>query len=321
LARELHRHGAEIAFACRVQDFDVATELSGSAFALIDLDWSLEPDQEADELVRIADRMEPDTIIVDHYHAGPQYQERLSRARVPWLQFDRRAGFPLLAKWVLNPSPAARVESYRPLTRGNDARLLLGPKYALLRPEFESWARCFQVREAGRRVLLAFGGGDDRGAARIFLQAMSTLDSGVSVSLLTSRTNPRLAEIRRLIEEERLHRVELWLDEREVARRMVEADVAIVSAGTLAFETATIGLPTLLTAIADNQEPIMKAWKDAGATHALGPIGSVSVETAAEAVRALLADEGRRRELSEAGRRLVDGRGAIRVANELVGLV
>lgn len=319
LARELQGQGAKIIFVCRVEDYDLVGEVGHVASEVVELRWSLRPEEDADEVAGILSRVGADVAIVDHYYAGPDYQKRLTTARVPWLQFDRFAAYPFLAKWVLNLNPRAQPSWYEPLVKEEQTQLLLGPKYALLRHDFAYWSRRFEVRKSARRVLLAFGGGDDRGALLLLLPLMNALDPSVSIVLLTSSSNPRLPEIRRFVQKNDSKRLDLRIDEPEVARSMAEADLGVISGGTLAFEAAAIGLPTLITAIADNQEPVMSAWEERGAALALGGFAHLRPNKVVESVEMLLSDQAQRRKLSQAGRQLVDGRGTERVTSLLLG--
>ncbi len=72
--------------------------------------------------------------------------------------------------------------------------------------------------------------------------------------------------------------------------------------------------------LADNQAGICRALSAAGAGLFLGESDALEVEDLAAAIGAVLEDDERIREMSQAGMRLVDGRGARRVVKELSAL-
>ncbi|UPV97949.1 hypothetical protein M0K93_18085 [Paracoccus denitrificans] len=115
-------------------------------------------------------------LVLDDYRGGDiAYQQVLADAGLRWLQqFDSSGEGDFLAPILVNASPYERPEQYRPRLRNPETRLLFGPRYAVLRPEFARIA----VREDGRpvrRILAAFGGGDDRGALDLVLAALGDL--------------------------------------------------------------------------------------------------------------------------------------------------
>jgi spore coat polysaccharide biosynthesis predicted glycosyltransferase SpsG len=317
LATELRDRGADVIFACRAEDFDVFGAIAGVA-ETVPLRTTATPETDAEEVARLFRAVQARVLVVDHYYADLAYQRRLAAHGVTWLQFDRRAAHPFLARWVLNVLPSACPEAYKNLV-ADHTTLLLGPEYALLRSEFATAGEPFRVRSRPRRVVLACGGGDDRGALKFFLEVLATFGHAFATVALVGGANPRLPEIRHIISTLNGHRVDLRIDEMDVAGVMAGSDLAVISAGTLAFETASIGVPSVLTAITDNQEPVMSAWQEHGAGHALGSFSRLSAAEAARVIEGLLVDEARRAQFSRAGRRLVDGRGARRVANALLG--
>jgi spore coat polysaccharide biosynthesis predicted glycosyltransferase SpsG len=76
---------------------------------------------------------------------------------------------------------------------------------------------------------------------------------------------------------------------------------------------AFMGLPALTLVIADNQEPIARCLVERKAARTLGRIEDLRPEGVASALAQLLDDRQERTTLSRAGRRLIDGRGAMRV--------
>ncbi|MGA8360909.1 MAG: UDP-2,4-diacetamido-2,4,6-trideoxy-beta-L-altropyranose hydrolase, partial [Candidatus Dormiibacterota bacterium] len=91
--------------------------------------------------------------------------------------------------------------------------------------------------------------------------------------------------------------------------------VYVGAAGTTAVQAACVGTPAVITAAVANQATQAAALSAAGcATLAAG-------SELAEACLALLDDPARLASMSAAGRALVDGRGATRVAEAVRNLV
>ena len=313
LARELKESGAFVFFACRAVDYDWTKDVRGIADDWTALDWSLTPESDAQEVIRLYQQREMDVAVIDHYRADAGYQRRLHRSGVRWLQFDWSARQPLWADWVLNASPSAEESVYLSLKRRDKTRLLLGPAYALLRREFHQWRPQVRFREQVRKILLTFGGGDDGGATVFCLEAIKPLDPAIERVVLVSSANPRLSNIVDWVGRNNSSNVTLLVDEQEIARYMAGADLAIIAGGMTTFEAAAMGLPSLIVQLADNQTANAAAWEEMGTAVNLGRVEDLSTQLIEYQVESLIAHPGMRREMTRAGLNLVDGCGSERV--------
>jgi UDP-N-acetylglucosamine:LPS N-acetylglucosamine transferase len=86
------------------------------------------------------------------------------------------------------------------------------------------------------------------------------------------------------------------------------------------FEVAALGRPAILLAASDDQLPVGPPFASTGAALWLGDGRTIEPEAARDAVARLLADDARRAAMSAAGRRVVDGAGADRLAAEIAAL-
>jgi UDP-N-acetylglucosamine:LPS N-acetylglucosamine transferase len=105
----------------------------------------------------------------------------------------------------------------------------------------------------------------------------------------------------------------------DVAAVLAGADAAVTAGGSTVFQLAALGTPALAVAQYGHQRANIDRAVAAGAAVDLGQREALSADRLAAAIAGLDADPGRRRAMSEAGRRLVDGEGARRVADLIVG--
>lgn len=315
LGRELADLGGDIYFLCRADGFDVSRYMAPMVREWRPMEWSTEPGDDAGEVVRMYGSKKIDTAIIDHYRADEEYQRVLYGSGIRWLQFDGTARYPIWSDWVLNMSPDASRSLYDNLLRKENTLLLLGPTYAVLRKEFEG-RRALSDKTEVRRILLTFGGGDDRGATIFCLKAIEGLDDNVERIVLMSSTNPQKGKILEWCEGHANTRV--LIDTNEMASHMASADLGITAGGTTVFEMATLGVPILILQIADNQVPISGAWERRGYGVNVGPLDYLRQEVMLQETISLMEDESRRRAMSDIGRTLVDGRGTRRVVEALL---
>jgi UDP-2,4-diacetamido-2,4,6-trideoxy-beta-L-altropyranose hydrolase len=249
-----------------------------------------------------------DWVVVDGYHLGSDYQRALQEGGARVLVVDDHAHLDRYhADVLLNQNLGA--PDYR--ERAPGARLLIGPRYALLRREFRD-VPARDTPDVARRVLATLGGSDPDGVTAQVVRALARVDRPLEVQVIAGAGNPHLTELERAAAA-CPHPVDLVVDARDMPRRMAWAELAVTAAGSTSWELARVGTPQIAIVLADNQRPIARGLADAGLAVSLGWHADVTDERIADAVAALVADAGRRDELSRRGRELVDGRGALRV--------
>lgn len=309
LGRQLSGTGAHVCLLLKGEPPDCA----GAARLL---DRELSEDDDAASTIRYCRDAGADRLVIDRYGTSEAYQRVLLDAGLRWMQFDGEARVPMWADWVVSMSPAASESAYRILRRREQTQFLLGPAYAILRDEFLQARAPRRARPVARELLLSFGGGDDRGACLSCLEALRGLP-GIRVSLLVSSFNPRIEAIQSWLRTHRDLDATLLIDVPDVARRMAHADIAITAAGTTTFETAAMGLPSLVIQIADNQRGNAEAWGRLGVAVNLGPLERLDAQRLRSELAALADDPSRRQEMANVGQTCVDGRGAERLARAL----
>lgn len=316
LGRRLETAGVDVHFLTKTEDVDPAVEVGGFAKACIRLEPALQGEADATRATEYCRSIGADRLIVDHYQADEAYQRVLLDAGIRWLQFDGAASMPLWADWVVSMSPAADEVRYRALQRRPETNLLLGPRYAILRDEFLPWRTPRKVSRQAVRLLLTFGGGDDRGACLACLSALPKADA-FEVTILSGSSNPQIPSIQAWLERNVGARARLLLDDVDIARRMAESDIAVTAGGTTTFEMAMLGLPALIVQIADNQRANAQAWERAGVAVDLGPLEHLDIDRLRHKLVALAGDPAQRERMASLGRECVDGRGAERIARAI----
>jgi UDP-2,4-diacetamido-2,4,6-trideoxy-beta-L-altropyranose hydrolase len=279
--------------------------------------WSSAGD-DARTLAALANKYGCGVAVLDDYRVDLDYQKVMLEAGLKWLQFDTFAGQKMLANWVLSANAAASHERYKPLRERSETLFLLGPKYALLRPEFIEWKPRHRFSENVQKIVLTFGGRDDRGAALFCLTALTHVWESIEAEVLLRNSSPHLMAIQDWVSDNQRLKINIKVDEPEIARCMNEADLALIAGGMTTFEVASMGLPALILPIADNQALNSRAWDGLGAAKLMGSLEKLTADDVRQSVQLLLQDPAQRHSMSEAGKSLVDGLGSRRVANILL---
>jgi UDP-2,4-diacetamido-2,4,6-trideoxy-beta-L-altropyranose hydrolase len=110
-------------------------------------------------------------------------------------------------------------------------------------------------------------------------------------------------------------------DPHDLDTRLATAALVVCGGGTMKFEAAVLGRPMVLVAVSEDQLPVAPAFAATGAARYLGDGRTIEPRSVAAAVGELMGDSGRRAELGQRARTVIDGRGAERVAEAVLELV
>jgi len=260
-----------------------------------------------------------DWLVVDHYALDARWEAALEPVCARQLAIDDLADRPHRAALLLDVNAGRRAEDYdRWLPAGS--RRLIGPRYALLRPEFaEARAASLQRRRqpALRHILVSMGGVDlpDASSAALAGLQATALPADASVTVVMGSGSPWLDKVRAQAAALRWP-AEVLVDVSDMAQQMQRADLAIGAAGGTAWERCCLGLPAVVVVLAENQRPGARALAAAGAAQLVE-----RVDDLARRLPACLAAWSSPAALAQAGQRaagLVDGQGTARVCEALL---
>jgi UDP-2,4-diacetamido-2,4,6-trideoxy-beta-L-altropyranose hydrolase len=266
---------------------------------------------------------DPDVLIVDD-------PIRAEVAR--WVRRARRAGVPVATVHDLGISAVASdlvIDGTVAPNRRIRGRVdtVHGPAYMILDPSiFHSESDPTHTGSdpglgsdgAARRVLVALGGGSSAAGAQRIADAIEDAVPGVVVCVARGFAGRRRGPD-------------------GLAGELARATVAVVAGGVTLYETCALGVPAVAVPLSPRQQITVRAIAQHGAAIDAGrvPSGSSRRPPASrnrrqratrkgvasgfsrkigQHVARLLADAAARKRMSRAGRRLVDGRGAFRVA-------
>lgn len=312
LAQAYRDRGGPVHWAFAEMPGRVRERLLADRICLHELDVRPGSAADAQATVQIAYSVAAPWVVLDGYRFDAQYQRTVKATGVSLLVLDDLAKEPLYdADIVVNQNVHAETLNYRvrPTTR-----LLLGPRYVLLRDEFRTLKGIGRSSASSvRRILVTFGGSDPENLTSRVLEAVDAMAlAEIAIDVVMGSANPHIETVRRLVANARSH-VRLFCDVDDMADLMAEAGIALSAAGVTALELAFTGVPTILCATSENQEPALAAFQAHGAALSIGSARSVSNDTIRAAVSRLLRDEALRLTLSVQAQNLVDGAGTTRV--------
>lgn len=235
-----------------------------------------------------------DWLIVDHYSLDYRWEQILRPAVSRIMVMDDLADRRHDCDIVLDQNYVADMETrYDGLVPAHCVKLL-GPRHALLRPEFKEARLASRERERDgtvRRMFVFYGGSDPTNETAKALRALQRLSmlgdeaDHVQVDVIVGSANPYKEQIQGLcLSLQFTYHCQV----ENMAYYMSKADLCLGAGGASTWERLFLGLPAITTVIAENQAEITAAVEETGTIWNLGWHAEVSVEDVAAAVKEAL---------------------------------
>jgi UDP-2,4-diacetamido-2,4,6-trideoxy-beta-L-altropyranose hydrolase len=279
LADALHKRGAKSTFICRPHAghlLDLIQQRGHTAKALapaddaytaaadpchaqwLGTDWASDAAQTqqalGDQLV--------EWLVVDHYALDRRWEQAMRPLTRRIMAIDDLADRPHDCDLLLDQNLGRRAEDYSMLLSSR-TQTLIGPAYALLRPEFAHWREHSLKRRVLpqlKNLLITMGGVDQANATGQVLDALThcELPIDLRITVVMGPTAPWLAQVQ--AQAAAMPRPTLVLvGVSNMAQLMAENDLCIGAAGSTSWERCCLGLPALQIVLAANQEKINEA--------------------------------------------------------------
>lgn len=209
-----------------------------------------------------------DWLVIDHYGLDYRFETQLREYVGRILVIDDLADRIHNCDVLIDQNPYADMQT-RYLGKVPDyCRCLLGTQFCLLREEFVR-QREIRAPRLGvvRSILIYFGGVDRYNRTQEAVEAVLSVAGGLlaarqmNVNVVVGAGHPAAGFLQALCTQEGMG---FHIQTRNMAQLMSQADLAIGAGGISTFERLYLGLPALLTPIADNQREALHYMKDLG---------------------------------------------------------
>jgi spore coat polysaccharide biosynthesis predicted glycosyltransferase SpsG len=195
-------------------------------------------------------------------------------------------------------------------------RALDGARFCLLDSTFGDARPVRTIHQGLRpRVFIALGGGSHvRAVARQLVSALHRRRPDLQIRVAAGFSDSSLPELKKA----------RWVQAQSgLLRELRGSDVAVVAGGMTLYEACAVGVPSVALAVVPAQRRRIRSFAAQQAVIDAGDaFGSrQTVNAAAGAVVQLLERPDRRSALASRARRLVDGRGASRVAERIQAML
>ncbi len=275
---------------------------------------------------------EEDVILVDSYQVSIEYYKELGKLCKTVCLEDMGNAYPVDLLINYNIYAKQLWENYQ--QGSSPKKVLLGVEYMPLRKAFQNNA-VYQVRDKVTDVMITTGGSDPCFAAGSIIEAIwkeciredknQTNKIGIcnriSFHIVSGPMNQYTAQLKALCAEKEFFII--YENVQNMEALIKKCDVVITAAGSTVYEVCAIGVPMICFYFAENQRQGAQAL--AGLTDivnagAFAEDREQVVSNILQALNRCICDRTYRERLSMQERKLVDGKGAVRLAEEILKL-
>lgn len=217
-----------------------------------------------------------DWIIIDHYGIDSRWQKEVKKYVNKIMVIDDLANRSHYCDMILDQNFYHDYSSrYNQLVPKHCLKLL-GPNYALLRPEFMNTKKEKKDRtHKKRKILISFGGTDPTNETEKALLAIKKIKTkyDLEIDVVVGKGNHQKERIKSICDTEGFR---YFCQVNNIAQLMADADLAIGAGGISIYERLYIDLPSITISTADNQTKALNDLGIEGYVYYLGESNEVS---------------------------------------------
>ena len=299
----------EISFITK-SNKEVQDLILDSGFEILTLDSNLDYKNELAAVKELIKTNNIDIIITDSYELDQNYLIELKKIVNKLVSIHDFVPYKFPANIVVNGNIYAPKLDYQSTTGNN--HFLLGPKYTLMREEFQEVSRT-NINKEVNSILVTVGGSDKLNLTPKIIAALNKLEQNLHVDVVVGPGFNNEEQIVNLTKESDLE-VSLHFNVTQMSKLMLNNDLAISAGGSTLYELAATGTPTITLLQADNQVKVAQAMAEQEIVINLGFGNKVNEQKLNNSITRLIKSFNLRKEMSEKGQEIVDGQGAKRVA-------
>jgi len=333
LALALVRHGYSVEFICRqltgnliniIESYNikvnrlkvseaVGTEKSNS--------WlGATHEQEIDQVSQLIATIKPALIIVDHYLLDQNWSTAININHCKMMVIDDLANRYHDCDLLLDQNFHHDFSNrYSDLISGS-CHQLLGPKYALLREEFNA-AKANQIdyrdRLSNKLITVFFGGGDPSNETLKALRALVAINPvGYQIDVILGQANCHKKALQQLADQHAM--LEIHVQVNDMAQRLANSSLFVGAVGSITWERCCCATPAIVATIADNQLEAAITMAEQGYHTYVGHHDITTEQDYYDALNRMINHPELLAAQSEKSAQLVDGLGCQRVVKEIV---
>ena len=251
VAEEIIKQNVGVIFIVADKKSEELVRTKGFEVICLNSVWN-ELETETDKLMQLIMECKIQVLLVDTYFVTKNYLERINTlTKVFYIDDLNLFLYPVYS--VINYSIYADEFDYenRYHKNGMDTRLYLGCEYTPLREQFSEIS--YDVRKKVKNILITTGGTDPFNIAGSLLKKLlkDYYFQDVTLHMASGIYNIHKDKLQKLAVGRKC--VVIHENETNMAKLMMDCDIAVTAGGTTLYELCACGIPTVAVSFADNQ--------------------------------------------------------------------
>lgn len=286
-------------------------EIRNYNYIVLDSQWN-DMNRECEKIKDLVKLHSIKCILVDSYQVTDVYLRELSSV-TKTIYLDDICSFSYPVNGIICYANYYDKFSYE--EKCPDAKLYLGTEYAPLRKEFMECPEKYICEKVGKLLLLS--GGADPFHFLYRIMDVLEVESYERIDIICGKYNEDYQCIKEKCAEK--ERVYVHKAVSDMKKYLEQADLVVSAGGTTLYEICAVGTPAISYALADNQLNNVEQFHKEGV---IEYAGDIRYDDVINNVRSLIdfyfTNHELRKEKSRKMRRIVDGKGARRIAKILI---
>ena len=325
IADELREMGADVIFVTAGDETGDLIQSRGFENHVLHSDFE-QMEQELPAFLGFLREYRPDLILTDSYYVTDSYMNALRQiSRTVYIDDLGQPVYPvdILINYNIYGSELPYEKYYMEKGIPVPERILTGCAYAPLRVEFRQGRRS-RVQDQVTDVLITTGGGDKADTAgrlcrKLLEERSEGHHAGIRYHVICGPFAQNRQELMEIAAEDDAFVIHDFVT--NMSEFLMDFDLAVSAGGSTMYELCSMGLPTVCFTFADNQRLQAECFDRTTGVRNAGSMTDQPAETIdriAERLTQLEQDSALRQTVREQMLGLVDGRGAIRIAEALL---
>src|SRR3989344_2393180 len=315
VAEALQNSGLELYFIMKNYP-EAVTKVQEAGYSTEVIDPKLTEKGSFRKTIQILKEKETFFLVTNLLEIQEDYSSELKKNGIKCISLDIRGKINLKSDIIINRTTInQRIQDYH-----NDSTVYyLWPKFFPLRKQFIGLDRePRQINQTVRKVLLCFGGGDEYNLSARVAWILGNF-SGISVTLVLGAAFKLEEELQEIIAD-LSQPPTIIKDAKNMKELFLQNDLVICAGGSILYELAVSGTPALIIPMNDHQVENAQEFEKFESVITVALHTEIEDQEIQSAIKRAL-DFQLRKKMSEAGKRVTDGRGAERIAEIISKIV
>lgn len=309
VAESLQKYNTEIYFI--MKNYSEATsKICQAGYEVEVLETTLSERECFMRTIQILQKRKTSTLVTDLLEIQHDYSTELQKNNIKCISIDILGKIKLKSNIIINRTTITK--RFQQYDKNLPTKYYLGPQYVPLRQEFIGLNQ--QPREVNQRIksaLLCFGGGDEFNLSARVAWILSKFP-GIKTTIVLGATFKLEEELLEIVNQ-LAAKPSIIKDTKDMKTLFLENDLAICAGGSILYELAITGTPAIIIPMNDHQVENAEEFEKFGTVISAGLHTEIE-DNEIEDIIKTVHDPELRKKMSEAGKRITDGRGAERIA-------